>query len=191
MATGLVDAAEATRNPFAMSYAMLAYGMARSAVDPASALDPLRQGLVIARQSGNRANVLYLAMTLAMTINRIEGGIADPSEALDNLALPIRSYYDSGNITQLRAALGLFVTFLRRRGDHEPASVLSGFANVSPTSAPRVQEFAVVIAQLREALGDQTYAMRAQEGAAMTMATAVAFAFDEMDRVRRELEQLP
>ena len=55
-ANGLIDAAEATRNPCALSFALLAYGFAFRDADPVRALDALRRGLVIAQDSGNRVN---------------------------------------------------------------------------------------------------------------------------------------
>jgi hypothetical protein len=54
-----------------------------------------------------------------------------------------------------------------------------------------VPEFGATLAHLRDVLGEQTYAMSAHGGAEMSMATAVTFAYDEIDRVRHELEQLP
>jgi hypothetical protein len=83
------------------------------------------------------------------------------------------------------------MTFLARRRDYQPAAVVAGFASVTPTSAPSVAEFETVIKHLREELGEQTYAVLARRGADMTMAGVVAFARDQIDRVRRELEQLP
>ena len=53
-ANGLIDAAEATGNPYALSFALLAYGFAFRDADPVRALDALRRGLVIAQDSGNR-----------------------------------------------------------------------------------------------------------------------------------------
>ena len=54
-ANGLIDdAAEATGNPFALSWALLAYGGAVQDADPARSLATLRRGLVIAQDSGNR-----------------------------------------------------------------------------------------------------------------------------------------
>ena len=60
-ADGLIDAAEATRNPFVLSYALIAYGFAFRNADPDRALEALRRGLVIAQDSGNRANETHLA----------------------------------------------------------------------------------------------------------------------------------
>ena len=81
-ATGLIEAAEATRNPFVLSFALLAYGSAFRDTDPDRALDALRRGLVIAQDSGNRYNETLLAVSLA----RLEAEHGDPLAALDYFA---------------------------------------------------------------------------------------------------------
>jgi predicted ATPase len=187
----LVEAAEATRNPYAISFALLVRGMAQSRFDPAGAVHTLRRGLDIAKDSGNRANVSYLAMSLAMTLNRADDESDDPAAALDNVALAVGNYFESGNITQMRAALGIFMKFLDRRGYHEPAAVVAGFASVAPTAARSLPEFDAAVEHLREVLGEQTFAALARRGADMTMAGAVEYAHDQMDRVRHDLDQLP
>ena len=53
-ANGLIDAAEATHNPYVLAFALYAYGYAFRDADPVRALDALRRGLVIAQDSGNR-----------------------------------------------------------------------------------------------------------------------------------------
>ena len=93
-ATGLIEAAEATRNPYALSFALLAYGFAFRDADPDRALEAMRRGLVIAQDSGNRCNETHLAASLA----RLEAEYGDPLAALDYFALAIRNYHDSGNI---------------------------------------------------------------------------------------------
>ncbi len=45
VAEGLIEAAEATNNPYKISFALLSSGMARSATDPAGALGALKKGL--------------------------------------------------------------------------------------------------------------------------------------------------
>ena len=55
-ADGLIEAAEATGNPSMSSIALLAYGLAFRDADPVGALHAVGRGLVIAQDSGNRAN---------------------------------------------------------------------------------------------------------------------------------------
>jgi predicted ATPase len=188
LAQGLVEAAEPTRNPYAISFAMLAYGMACSTDDPRRALDVLRRGLLLAQESGNRANVSYFAMATVMTLFRLP--IDDPLAALDNITLAIRNTFDAASIAQFRAALGLLTTYLDRHGRTESAAIMAGFASDPPTSAIGVPEFGATVAHLRDILGEHSYDSLARKGEAMTMATAATYAYDQIDRVRRELEQL-
>ena len=95
-ATGLIDAAEATDNPYVLAYALLAYGLAFRDADPDRARDALRRGLVIAQDSGNR----YIETNLAASSGRFEAEYGDPLAALDNFAVAIRNYQDSGNTTR-------------------------------------------------------------------------------------------
>ena len=139
-ANGLIDAAEATRNPYVLSFALLAYGFAFRDADPDRALDALRRGLVIAQDSGNRANETHLAAVLA----RLEAEHGDPLAALEYFALAIRNYHDSGNTTTMRAALAVLAALLDRLGRYEPAATIAGFAfnpltaaSAFPRSAPR------------------------------------------------------
>ena len=60
-ANGLIEAAEKLHNPYALSFALSAYGYAFGDADPVRALDAMRRGLVIARDSGNRFNESILA----------------------------------------------------------------------------------------------------------------------------------
>ena len=129
-ATGLIDAAEATRNPSALSFALLAYGYAFRDADPARALTALRRGLVIAQDSGNRANETHLAATLA----RLEAEHGDPLAALEYSAVAIRNYHDSGNTAKMRTPLAVLAAFLDRLGRYEPAATIAGFA-LSPLTA--------------------------------------------------------
>ena len=82
---GLIEAAEATRNPHVLSFTLLAYGIAFRDADPDRAREAMRRGLVIAQDSGNRFNETHLAATLA----RLEAQHGDPLAALD--------YFTCGN----------------------------------------------------------------------------------------------
>ncbi len=60
------------------------------ATDSVRALDAMRRGLVIAQESGNRANESFLAITLA----GVEAERGDPRAALDYIALAIRRHHN-------------------------------------------------------------------------------------------------
>jgi hypothetical protein len=78
-ATGLIDTAEATGNPYVLSWALLASGLAVYDADPVGSLAALRRGLMIAQDSGNRADLSHLALNLC----RAEAEHGDPLAAFD------------------------------------------------------------------------------------------------------------
>jgi hypothetical protein len=61
------------------AWALAAYGGAFRSADPAGALEALRRGLVIARDSGNR----YTETLLAASLSSLEAEHGDPLAALD------------------------------------------------------------------------------------------------------------
>jgi hypothetical protein len=77
--------------------------------------------------------------------------------------------------------------FLDRLGRFEAAATIAGFS-CDPVSLASVPELAATIAHLREVLGDQPYESFARNGEAMTMAAIVAYAYDQIDQARAELE---
>ena len=180
-ANGLIDAAEATRNPCALSWALLAYGSAFRDADPDRALNALRRGPAIAQDSGNRYTETHLAAVLC----RVEAEYGDPLVALDYFAVAIRNYVDSGNTTAIRSPLAILAAFLDRRRRYEPAAIVAGYAFSPLTSW--TPEVAAAIAHLREVLGDRTYESLAREGEQMTTAAMVTYALDEIDQARAEL----
>jgi hypothetical protein len=180
---GLIDTAEATRNPWAHSLALFGCGFALSATDSVRALDAMRRGLVIAQDSGNRANESFLAITLA----RVEADHGDPLAALDYVTFAIRRHHDSGNVALICPALTILAVFLDRLGRCEPAATIAGFA-FNPLSATTFPEINPTIAHLRDALGDQTYESLVRQGKAMTTAEMATYAYDQIDQARTELE---
>ena len=181
-ANGLIDAAEATSNPYALSFALTAYGYAFRDADPVRALEALRRGLVIAQDSGN----CYTETLLAANVSGLEAERGDPLAALDYITLAIRTYHDAGNTTGLHGALANLAAVFGRLGRHEPAATIVGFA-ASPLTAT-VAEFNTGIAHLREVLGDQTYESLARKGETMTTAAIATYAYDQIDQARTELE---
>jgi predicted ATPase len=181
-ANRLIDAAEATRNPFALSFALQAYGYAFCDADPVRALEALRRGLVIAQDSGNR----YTEALLAAIVCRVEAEHGDPLAALDYVTLTIRTFHDAGNTTLMRSPLAVLAAVLDRIGGYEPAATIAGFA-FNPITAT-LSEFSAAIAHLREVLGEQTYESLAHTGKTMTIAEMATYAYDQIDQARTELE---
>jgi len=181
---GLVDAAEATNNPHTLSFALLACGFAFRDAEPKRAIETLRRGLVTAEDSGNRGNETHLLANLF----RLEYVHGDPLDALDHVTLAIRNYHDSGDTATMRTPLAILAAFLDRRGYFEAAATIIGFA-LSSFAAAAFPEVNTASAHVRDRLGDQAYEMLAGAGAAMTTAAMVAYAYDQINRARTELEQ--
>jgi len=182
-AIGLIEAAEATHNPYALSLALFGYGSAFSDADPVRALEALRRGLVIAQDSGNR----YVEANLETALSPLEAEHGGPPAALDHITLAIRNFYDSGNVGLIRNALATLAVLLDRLGRFEPAATIAGFA-FSPLTASASPQLSTVIAHLHNVLGDQSYASFARQGETMTTAEMVTYAYDQIDQARAELE---
>jgi predicted ATPase/class 3 adenylate cyclase len=182
-ANGLIDAAEATHNPFSLAYALTAYGYAFRDADPVRALEAERRGLVIAQDSGNR----NLESQLSTGLSQLEAEHGDPLAALDHITLAIRNFYDSGNVGLIRGPLATLAVFLDRLGRLEPAATIAGFA-LNFLTASTVPEITTAITHLRDVLGDQTYESLAHKGETMTTAAMVTYAYDQIDQARTELE---
>ncbi|MFZ0715036.1 ATP-binding protein [Mycobacterium sp.] len=182
-ANGLIDAADATHNPFALSYAIYAHSRAFRDADPPAALDATRRGLLIAQDSGNR----FSETALAGRLSSLEAEHGDPLAALDHVSLAIRNYHDAGNTTGLGSALAILAALFQRLGRHEPAATIAGFA-LSPFTSTFVPEFNTAITHLRDVLGEATYQSLADKGGAMTTAVMATYAYDHIDQARTELE---
>ena len=181
-ANGLVEAAEASQNPFVLSFTLFTYGIIYRDADPLRALDALRRGLVIAQDSGNRFNETNLAANLA----RLEAEHGDPLAALDHVSLAIRNYHDSGSTPMVRTSLAVLAVVLDRLGHREAAATIGGFA-ISPLATLSFPEINTAVAHLREILGDQTYESLARQGETMTTAAMATYAYDQIDQARAEL----
>jgi len=181
-ADGLIEAAEATGNPHLLAFALAAYGSTLRDADPIGALNALGRGLVIAQDSGNRAQASAAAPFLA----RLEAEHGDTVSAFDHLTLAIRNYHNSGDTTTIRVPLAILAALFDRLGRYEPAATTAGFA-LSPMAAAGVPEITTAIAHLRDVLGDQTYESLARKGEVMTTAAMATYAYDQIDQARAEL----
>jgi hypothetical protein len=100
-ADGLIEAAEATGNPWLLATALTAYGMAFRYADPVGALNALGRGLVLAQDGGSRTGASILATDLAL----LEAEHGDTVSAFDHLTLAIRNFHNAGDTTAIRAPL--------------------------------------------------------------------------------------
>ena len=180
-AIGMIDTAEATDNPWTLSWALFAYGFAFRHVEPVRALQAVRRGLVIAQESGNRANESHLAICLSA----LEAQHGDPLAAFDYLMLAIRNFLDSGHAANMRVALAMLTVLFDRLARYEAAATIAGFA-FSPLTAA-LPEISSAIAHLRDVLGEATYESLARKGETMTTAAMVTYAYDQIDQARAEL----
>ncbi|MDT5256466.1 MAG: hypothetical protein QOD10_1546, partial [Mycobacterium sp.] len=181
-ADGLIEAAETTGNPYALSLALLAYGLAFRDADPVRSLAALRRGLVIAQDSGNR----FSETSLAFMLSGLETEHGDRMAALDYLTVAIRNHYESGNTGMMHIPLALLAAFLDRLGRYEAAATVARFA-LTPLSAAGVPEITTAIAHLRDVLGDQTYESLARKGETMTTDEMVTYAYAQIEKARAEL----
>ncbi|OBI97287.1 cyclase [Mycobacterium alsense] len=184
-ADGLIDAAEASGNPWVLSYALFAWGFAWRAADPARALEAFRRGVHVAKDSGNR----FFETQFSYWMCGLEAEHGDPVTTLGHLAAAIRNNHESGNIGMLHNPLATLAILLDRLGHHEPAATIAGFAAVNPMVAVSLPELRPLTTHLRDVLGDRAYESLARRGAAMTIAAIAAYAYDQIDQARMELER--
>ena len=178
-ATGLIEVGEQTRNPHAISFALITYGFAHRAIAPLVALDALRRGLAVAHANGIRVNESLAAMSMG----RLEAEYGDPMAALDYVTLCISNYYDAGNTALTRMPLACLAAVLDKLGQSEAAATIAG-GTVDPFVSVMFPEMDGAVAHLRSVLGDAVYESLAGEGKAMTPSEMATYAYDQADRAR-------
>ena len=184
-ANGLIDAAEATGNPYVIASALHSYGWAVHDADPSGSLAALRRGLSIAHDSGNSATVTHLSANMCLVQ-------AEHGEALaffDYVTVAIGNYHDSGNTYMFRAPFGLLAAVFCRLGRYEPAATFAGFAAAFPV-ASALAKYVTAITRLSSLLGEATYESLTRKGEAMTIPEMVAYAYDQIDQARAELNAI-
>ena len=181
-ADGLIEAAEATGNPFALSFALLAYGFAFRDADPDRALDA-------APGPGDRSRQ-------RQPLQRVTpGGQSVPDSRPSTATRWPRSttslwrsatIHDSGNTTMIRSPLASSPPFSTGSDatNRRPPSPVSRSV---PSPQLAVPEITTAIAHLRDVLGDQTYESLARKGETMTTAAMATYAYDQIDQARAEL----
>jgi tetratricopeptide (TPR) repeat protein len=182
-ANGLVDAAEASRNPWLLAWALLACGYAFRDTDPDRALEALRRSVLIAQDSGNR----FFDTQFSYMLSWLEAEQGDQLAALDYLAMAIRNHHESGNVGMLHNPLAILAALLERLGRYEAAATIAGFAAVNPMAAAAFPELGALITRLHDVLGDQAYESLARKGETMTIAAIATYAYDQIDQARTVL----
>ena len=183
-ADGLIDAAEAIGNPWALAYALFAWGFAFRDTDSGRALEAFRRGVLISQDSGNR----FYETQFSYWMCGLEAEYGDPVATLDSLAVAIRKNHESGNIGMLHNPMATLAIALGRLGRYEPAATIAGYAAVNPMVAVTLPELGTAMTHLRDVLGDQTYESFARKGETMAIAAIVTYAYDQIDQARTELE---
>jgi predicted ATPase len=182
---GLVEAAEATRNPAMLTWALWAYGLAFRDADPVGALHALGRGLVIGQDSGNR----IIASVLANYLGGLAAEHGDTLAAFDHLTLAIRNFHDCGDTTTIRVPLAVLAVLFDRLERYEPAATIAGFA-LHPIATALAPEITTTITHLRDILGELTYESLARKGERMSTSAMAKYTYDQIDRARTELEHL-
>jgi predicted ATPase len=180
---GLVEAAEATGNPWSLSFALLGFGAAHLHADPVGALEAGRRGLQVAEGSGNRLT----GTTLATVVARMEGEYGDWLRALHYIDVAIHNYHDSGNPTSMRIPMATLATILDRMGRYEPAATIAGCGSTS-MAVLTYPELIITTAHLRTVLGDEDYESFSRKGKTMSTAEIASYAYDQIDQARAELD---
>lgn len=183
-ATGLIDAAEATGNPWVLAYALFAWGFAFRDIDSGRAIDAFRRGVLVSHDSGNR----FFESQFSYWRCGVEAEHGDPVTTLGYLAVAIRTNHESGNIGMMHNPMATLALVLDRLGRYEPAATIAGFAAGNPMVAVSLPELAALTRHLREFLGEQAFESLARTGELMAVAAMVTYACDQIDLVRRELE---
>jgi hypothetical protein len=183
-ADGLIDAAEATGNPYVLASALHSYGWAVHDADPAGSLAALRRGLAVAHDSGNRATATHLSANLCL----VEAEHGETLAFFDYCTVSIGNYHDSGNTYMIRSPFGLLAAVFYRLGRYEPAATFAGFAAAFPVDIA-LAPFGAELTHLRSLLGEATYESLARKGGSMTIAEMVTYAYDQIDQARTELEK--
>jgi Adenylate and Guanylate cyclase catalytic domain len=94
----------------------------------------------------------------------------------------------AADVAVIGIPLANLAVLLDRLGRYDSAATILGFA-YGPMTAVTIPELTVAIARLREVLSDGTYDSLARKGEAMTTAAMAAYAYDQIDQARAELEQ--
>jgi hypothetical protein len=178
-----VAAARAHGNPNWVVWALAGSGRALAPVDPASALDAVRQGLAYAAEH----RIPYLEALLARDAASLEAVHGTPGDALALFDTTIDLFHRTGNVAHVAYTLGYLVVYFDRNGRAEIAATLYG-TTVRYGIARIVMGFLDTVEHIRAVLEDAVFEQCFAVGSAMELTEAVGYARDEIQAARSELE---
>jgi hypothetical protein len=86
----------------------------------------------------------------------------------------------------MQTTMAILTVLLHRLGRNESAATIGGCAR-SPFTTAAIPELDAAIINLRNVLGDQAYKSLDRKGETMSTADMVAYACDQIDQARRDL----
>ena len=101
--------------------------------------------------------------------------------------LAIRNYHDAGDTTNYRATRWLSSPPCSTGSDATNRRPPSPVSRSAPSPRVAIPELNTAITHLRDVLGDQTYESLARKGETMTTAAMATYAYDQIDQARAEL----
>jgi hypothetical protein len=87
----------------------------------------------------------------------------------------------------MRILMATLATILDRIGRYEPAATIAGCA-ASPFAVVNYPELRAATVHLRTVFGDEDYESLARKGETMSTAETAAYAYDQIDQARAELD---
>jgi hypothetical protein len=125
---------------------------------------------------------------LSQTLSSLAATYASPADALDFVALAIRSYYDSGSLSFVSGSMGILASLLDRLERYEAAAKISalGTTRVAQATFP---EIGTAIAHLCDVLGNERYESLAKAGENMGNAAMASYALEQIELARVDLQQ--
>ena len=175
-AEAVVAAARSVGCPSAIAWAQYALGEVLLDQDPSRSMALLDESHAVAASLGCTF-LTGVAGTSATTLRARHG---DPGEALRRFSDLIDLWERAGNWTQQWTMLRSLITTFVRLGRHEPAVVLYGAMNASPTAAPvygaDAERLADVLRTMEERAGRAQLAAWIERGGRLRDDEVVAFA---------------
>jgi predicted ATPase/class 3 adenylate cyclase len=178
--------ARAIANPSTLAYALLAYGWARSADDPAAALGALDESIALCRQGANPV-VFGIALPLAACTRVRTGDLAHPAR---DLREGVARSHQTGSRALFFFGVWNGIELLTALNRYTEAAVFDGIVSTGFSTEWRAATAwthqRAATARARAAYGPKRYGAAFQVGAAMTYDQAVEHTHRVLDDLINE-----